>query len=98
MGHDVGESQRSRKPFPRRPGKGDQYWIDNYFNTPEYYCIDGKPVLMIWSPAGMDRDVIAIEKKKGNTLEKGQGVKMLLDLSQKDGKRRRIQRASISWP
>lgn len=59
-----------------------QYWIDNYFNTPEYYRIDDKPVVMIWSPAGMDSDVIAIEKKRGQELKRGEGCKQLLDLSQ----------------
>ena len=61
--------------------KVTRYWIENYLKTPEYYCIDGKPVVMIWSPAGMDRDVIEIEKKKGNDLTKGEGVKQLLDLA-----------------
>jgi len=64
-----------------------KYWIDNYFGTPEYYSIDGRPVVMIWSPEGMDRDVIAIEKKKGVELTKGQGVKKLLDLSQEMAKK-----------
>ena len=81
--------------------KVTQYWIDNYFNTPEYYCIDGKPVVMIWSPAGMDKDVIAIEKKKGNELEKGEGVKQLLDLSQKMAKAagfKGIYFVAMKWP
>ena len=34
-----------------------KYWIDNYFNMPEYYTIDGKPVVMIWSVSNMDRDM-----------------------------------------
>ena len=59
-----------------------KFWIENYFNTPEYYTIDGCPVVMIWSPQGMDSDVIAIEREKGNTLKKGEGVKKLLDISQ----------------
>lgn len=63
-----------------------QYWIDHYFNTPEYFCIDGKPVVMIWSPAGMDNDILAIEKAQGRELKKGQGVKQLLDLSQEMAK------------
>ena len=59
-----------------------QYWIDNYFNTAEYYRIDDKPVVMIWSPAGMDSDIIEIEKKQGHELKQGEGCKQLLDLSQ----------------
>ena len=34
-----------------------KYWIDNYFNMPEYYTIDDKPVVMIWSVSNMDRDM-----------------------------------------
>jgi len=59
-----------------------KFWIENYFNTPEYYTIDGRPVVMIWSPEGMDDDVRSIERSKGNELRKGEGVKKLLDLSQ----------------
>ena len=78
-----------------------RYWIDNYFKTPEYYCIDGRPVVMIWSAAGMDSDVIAIEKKKGNELRKGEGVKKLLDLSQQMAKEaglKGIYFVAMKWP
>lgn len=34
-----------------------QYWLDNCFNMPEYMRIDDKPVVMIWSVGGMDRDM-----------------------------------------
>ena len=34
-----------------------KFWIENYFNTPEYLQIDGKPVVWIWAPSNMDRDV-----------------------------------------
>ena len=81
--------------------KVTKYWIDNYFNTPEYYCIDGKPVVMVWSPQGMDNDVIAIEKNKGNELKKGEGVKKLLDLSQKmakDAGFKGIYFVAMKWP
>ena len=60
-----------------------KFWIENYFNTPEYYTIDGKPVVMIWTPAGMDDDVVMTERAKGNTLSRGQGVKTLLDESRR---------------
>lgn len=64
--------------------KAVQYWLDHYFNTPEYYTIDGKPVVMIWAPVGMDNDIRAIEKKeRGVDLPAGEGVKKLLDLSRK---------------
>ncbi|MCQ2402471.1 MAG: glycoside hydrolase family 99-like domain-containing protein [Lentisphaeria bacterium] len=49
-----------------------QYWIDNYFCQPEYLKIDGKPVVMMWSPENQELDLHA----KG-------GVKFLNDLSQK---------------
>ncbi len=78
-----------------------KYWIDNYFQTPEYYCIDGRPVVMIWSPAGMDADVIAIEKQKGHQLKKGEGVKQLLDLSRKmakDAGLKGIYFVAMKWP
>jgi hypothetical protein len=48
-----------------------QFWLDNYFNTPEYYRIDDMPVVMIWSVGNMDRDMAG----KG-------GAKRLLDISQ----------------
>ena len=34
-----------------------QYWIDHYFGMEEYYQIDGRPAVFIWSPAGIRRDV-----------------------------------------
>ncbi len=34
-----------------------RFWIENYFNMPEYYRIDGKPVVMLWSPQNMNRDL-----------------------------------------
>lgn len=78
-----------------------KYWIENYFNTPEYYCIDGRPVVMIWSPQNMDRDIIDIERKKGNNLKQGEGCKMLLDLSQKLAREagfKGIYFVSMKWP
>jgi hypothetical protein len=37
--------------------KVTQYWIDNYFGMEEYYRIDGRPAVFIWSPYGIRRDV-----------------------------------------
>lgn len=34
-----------------------KFWIENYFNTPEYLRIDDKPVVWMWSPENMNRDV-----------------------------------------
>jgi hypothetical protein len=81
--------------------KVTRYWIENYFQTPEYYCIDGKPVVMIWSPEGMDRDVREIEQKNGRTLKQGEGVKKLLELSQtmaKDAGFKGIYFVAMKWP
>ena len=81
--------------------KVTQYWLDNYFNTPEYYTIDGKPVVMIWDASIMDNDIIAIEKQKGNNLKKGDGVKKLLDLSRQmciDAGYPGIYFIAMKWP
>jgi len=37
--------------------KVTQYWIDNYFGMPEYYRLDGRPVVFIWSPRGIRNDL-----------------------------------------
>jgi hypothetical protein len=50
--------------------KVTQFWLDHYFGTPEYYRINDLPVVMVWSPAGMNRD-----------LEGKGGVKRLLEIS-----------------
>ncbi|MGN0853705.1 MAG: glycoside hydrolase family 99-like domain-containing protein [Kiritimatiellia bacterium] len=34
-----------------------KFWIENYFNTPEYLRIDDMPVVWMWSPQNMERDV-----------------------------------------
>ncbi len=81
--------------------KVTRFWIDNYFKTPEYYQIDGKPVVMIWSPEGMDNDIIALERAKGNELKKGEGVKKLLNLSRKaarDAGLKGIYFIAMKWP
>lgn len=78
-----------------------KFWIENYFNTPEYYRIDDRPVVMIWSPEGMDRDVRDIYRAKGIELKKGEGVKKLLDLSQKmakDAGLKGIYFIAMKWP
>ena len=70
--------------------KATQYWVENYFNTPEYYCIDGMPVVMIWSWGGMEADM----KDQG-------GIKALLDASQKvarDAGYKGIHFSVMKWP
>jgi hypothetical protein len=34
-----------------------RFWVENYFGMPEYMRLDGKPVVMIWSPENMRRDL-----------------------------------------
>ncbi|MDD2600978.1 MAG: glycoside hydrolase family 99-like domain-containing protein [Kiritimatiellae bacterium] len=34
-----------------------KFWIENYFSMPEYYRIEDQPVVMIWSPQNMNRDL-----------------------------------------
>ncbi|MDO4569606.1 MAG: glycoside hydrolase family 99-like domain-containing protein [Planctomycetia bacterium] len=78
-----------------------KFWIENYFNTPEYYTIDDKPVVMIWSPDGMDRDVRNIYAAKGVELKRGEGVGKLLALSRKmarDAGLKGIYFIAMKWP
>ena len=66
-----------------------KFWIENYFNMPEYYRIDDKPVVMIWSPRNMERDV-------------GEGgCKKLLDLSRQMAREagyKGIYFLAMKWP
>lgn len=55
-------------------------YIDRYFHTPEYYKIDGKPVLMFWEVQGMDEGFIREAAKKGEKLAPGEGLKRAVDL------------------
>ncbi|MDO5582415.1 MAG: glycoside hydrolase family 99-like domain-containing protein, partial [Planctomycetia bacterium] len=55
-------------------------YIDRYFHTPEYYKIDGKPVLMFWDTESMDEGFIREAAKKGEKLQKGEGMKRAVDL------------------
>ena len=47
-----------------------KFWIENYFNTPEYLRIDGKPVVWMWSPQNMQHD-----------MDKQGGCRRLLEIS-----------------
>jgi hypothetical protein len=60
-----------------------KFWIDNYFKTPEYYTINGKPVVVYWDYGNLDRDFIDEAAKKGETLKPGEGVKRALALTDK---------------
>ena len=63
-----------------------KYWIDNYFKTPEYYTIDGKPVVCYWDADNLDRDFIAEAAAKGETLSQGEGILRAFAISEKMAK------------
>ena len=60
-----------------------KYWIENYFKTPEYYTIDGKPVVCYWDDGNLDRDFIAEAAAKGEKLSPGEGIRRALAISEK---------------
>ncbi|MCL1921126.1 MAG: glycoside hydrolase family 99-like domain-containing protein [Kiritimatiellaeota bacterium] len=37
--------------------KAAAFWCENYFSTPEYYRIDGRPVVVIWLAKNFDDDM-----------------------------------------
>ena len=66
-----------------------QYWIEHYFNTPEYLTRDGKPVVWIWQGKNMDRDLGA------------GGCRKLLDLSRRmavEAGYKGIHFIAMKWP
>ncbi len=63
-----------------------QFWLDHYFKTPEYYRIDGCPVVVIWSQDNLDRDFIAEAAANGETLAPGEGATRALALSDRMAK------------
>ena len=63
-----------------------KYWIDNYFETPEYYTIDSKPVVCYWAPGNLDRDFIAEAAAKGEELKEGEGIKRAFAISERMAK------------
>ncbi len=67
-----------------------KFWIENYFNMPEYYRIEDKPVVMIWSPENMNRD-----------LGGGDGCRRLLELSREMARAagyKGIYFVAMKWP
>ena len=63
-----------------------RFWLDNYFKTPEYYTIDGKPVVVYCSSFLLDNDFIAEAAKRGERLQKGEGIRRALAISEKMAK------------
>ncbi|MBO7721075.1 MAG: glycoside hydrolase family 99-like domain-containing protein [Kiritimatiellae bacterium] len=60
-----------------------RYWLENYFKTPEYYTIGGKPVVVLWQLSRIDEDFIAEAAAKGEKMAKGEGVKRAFAISEK---------------
>jgi len=60
-----------------------KWWIDNYFTTPEYYTIDGKPVVVMWDTGKLDRDFIAEAARRGEKLASGEGVKRAFAITER---------------
>jgi len=58
-----------------------KWWIDHYFKTPEYYKVNGKPAVVVWSRFNVDNDFIAEAAKHGETLKPGEGCRRAFDLS-----------------
>ena len=52
-----------------------RFWCTNYFNTAEYYRIDGKPVVMIYSAENLDRDLGEDGCKKALAIAREEAVK-----------------------
>ncbi|MDD3589767.1 MAG: glycoside hydrolase family 99-like domain-containing protein [Thermoguttaceae bacterium] len=60
-----------------------KFWLENYFNTPEYYTIDGKPVVIIWDSSIVDHDMIEEAKAEGLELKPGEGCKRAFEIVRK---------------
>ncbi len=63
-----------------------KFWIDNYFKTPEYYQIDGKPVVVVYNYKNIDNDLIAEAESAGEKLQKGDGIRKGLKIINDDVK------------
>ena len=61
-----------------------RFWIENYFRTPEYYTIDGHPVVVIWAYTNIDRDFRLEAESRGETLAEGEGIKRALAISNEE--------------
>ena len=63
-----------------------RYWLDNYFKTPEYYTIDGKPVVCYWDAFNLGNDFAAEAAERGESLDVADGIRRALAISEKMAK------------
>ena len=63
-----------------------KYWIDNYFKTPEYYTIDGKPVVCYWDAYNLGSDFAAEAAARGESLSVEDGIRRAFAISEKMAK------------
>ena len=78
-----------------------KFWLDNYFNTPEYYTIDGKPVVVIWDHSIVDNDMINEAKEEGLALKPGEGCKRAFEIVRKmcvDAGYPGVYFIAVKWP
>ncbi len=59
-----------------------QYWIDSYFRTPEYYRIDGKPVVVIWAFDRFGEDFAEEAARRGERIAPEEGLRRAIALMQ----------------
>ena len=57
-----------------------RFWLDNFFHTSQYYKIDGKPLVMLWSPYNLGRDLAAELTAKGTKASVAEGLKLGLKI------------------
>ena len=61
-----------------------RFWIENYFRTPEYYTMEGHPVVVIWSYSNLDRDLRREAQAQGRELPEGEGIRRALEISNEE--------------
>ena len=59
-----------------------KFWIENYFRTPEYYRIDGKPVVVLWAYDRFGEDFAELAAKRGEKITVEEGLRRAIELMQ----------------
>lgn len=57
-----------------------KFWCDNYFKTPEYYKIDGVPVVVLWDYRNLGNDFAAEAKANRDEITWDEGLSRALML------------------